>query len=483
MSHKLVNRERELDALRQLASGDGSALGLLYGRRRVGKTYLLDRTWPDRRVFYFLAADSTPSMNRLDLVRDLAEWSERELDPDDYPTWRTVFRLFVELARQRPLIVILDEFQYLLGGDDDAASQLIAVWDREVEGLPLTLVLCGSEVSTMERLRAADRPLYGRVDWSHRLEPFDYLDASRMVPDRAPREAARVYGIFGGTPQYLSTIEAGQPLAHSVCQALLRPGGPVRVQVETIVEQEKGIRKPAEYRAVLTAVARGRTEKNEIATAVGMEGSTENIRRILERLEDLGLVWREQNFDAPPNAVIRYRISDNAVRFWHRYVDANRSLLAREDPREVWRTKIEPNLDAYTGKVFEQICREAFLRRHDEWGLAGATDWARWEGTDRNRQPIEIDIAAHLADGTTLTGEAKWSSEPVGPGLHTGLVRKLEALAGSGQGWAHGALPEMDSARFLYVSAAGFTEAFHALAGEERRIVLVDLEGLYAGRE
>jgi len=478
----LIDRESERTALQQLAQQPGAGLGLLYGRRRVGKTYLLDRVWPESRLFYFLAADSTFRMNRLDLLRDLAAWSGRPLDPEDYPTWRTVFRLFVDLARDERLIVVLDEFQYLLGGEDDAASQLVAVWDREVGGAPLTLVLCGSEVSTMEQLREADQPLYGRFDWSHRLQPFDYFDAGRMLSGRPDREVAMAYGIFGGTPQYLDAIRPAERFSDAVCRTILAPGGSVRVQSENIVEQEKGIRKPAEYRAVLAAVARGRTERNEIAAAAGLESRNETVRHILTRLQDLGLIWVERNFGAPSNAPLRYRISDNAVRFWYRFVETNRSLLAVGEAQDVWERKIEPELSTYMGKIFQGICREGFLRKHSQWGLPGPSEWARWEGQDRSRRSVEIDIVARLSDGQMLTGEIKWSSKAVTASVHTALLRDLEALAASGHGWANSALPEAEGARYIYFSAARFTRDFRALQTAHERILLVDLAELYAGR-
>ncbi len=477
----LVDRESEIAALRKLAK-QPHGLGLLFGRRRVGKTYLLDRAWPDSRVFYFLAADSTSGMNRLDLLRDLAAWSGKTLDRADYPTWRTIFRLFVDLAREAHLIVVLDEFQYLLGGEDDVASQLAAVWDREVGDAHLTMVLCGSEVSTMEQLRGANQPLFGRFDWSHRLRPFDYFDASRMLPGRPDREVALAYGTFGGTPQYLDAVRPTEDLSEAACRTMLEPGGSVRVQLENLVEQEKGIRKPAEYRAVLAAVARGRTEKNQIATAAGLGTRHEAVRHVLDRLQDLGLIWAERNFGAPVNAPFRFRIFDNAARFWYRFVDANRSQLETGAARNVWDAQIEPDLATYMGKTFEGICREGFLRKHAEWGLPSPREWARWEGRDRNRRPIEIDVVARLSDGQLLTGEIKWSSKPVGESLYTDLLRNLEALATSGQGWANSALPETAGARYIFFSAAGFTEGFQKRAEEDERISLVDMGGLYAGR-
>lgn len=478
----LVDRESEAEALRRLAREEGPSLALLYGRRRVGKTFLLDHLWRGERVFYYLAADSTPGMNRRDLLRDVEDWSGRELEFEDFPTWRSVFRLLLDLARGSPLVVVLDEFQYLLGGDDDAASQLVAVWDREARDVPLTLILCGSEVSTMEQLRGADQPLYGRFDWIHRLRSFDYLDTRKMVPERPLREAVAVYGIFGGTPQHLAAVRPGESLAEAVSRTMLAPGGPVRTQMENIVEQEKGIRKPSRYRAVLAAVARGRTERNEIATGAGLEERQDTVRHILGRLEDLELIRSEQDFGAPGNAPLRYRVADHAVGFWYRFVDPNRSdlELVSEAPLEVWHEKIAPRLDSYLGKVFERICREGFLRKHSAWELSGPEEWARWEGQDRNGRPIEIDVGARLLSGEMLTGEVKWSSRPVGEELHTDLLRDLEALAASGYAWAHEALPESGAARYIYFSAAGFADGFAARADEDDRLTLVDLDELYA---
>lgn len=479
----LVDRKAELVELHRLADRREPVLALLYGRRRVGKTYLLDHAWRGRRHFYFLAADTTAELNRQELLRELrgVVGDSADTDPANYPSWRTIFRLLADLATDEPLVVVLDEFQYLMAKDDDIVSHLVAVWDRELRGRPLMIVLCGSEVATMERLEAGDSPLYGRWTWGARLRPFDYYDAAAMVPDRDVREAALVYGIFGGTPRFLATIQPGEPLADRVIESVLSPRGEVHLQLDRIIEQEKGIREPAEYRALLAAVAGGKTELEEIVQATGLGDRANAVRRVAV-LEKLELIERERNFDAHEKAAWQHRISDFAVRFWYRFVQPNRSRLETGGPtgaRQVWTRRVEPLLNDYMGKVFERICREAFVRHHDAWGFAGPSHWARWEGKDRNRRPIELDLVAHLDDGRILTGEVKWSSQPVNAEVHTDLVRDLEDLGASGQGWAKDALSTKRSAGHLYFSAAGFTEAFRKRAMGDERIKLISLEALY----
>lgn len=472
--HLFVNRTRELTQLRRVADRGAPALILVYGRRRVGKTYLLDYAWEGKRVFYFLATNATDELNRHELIRDLAQWSGRDLDPQEYPTWRTIFRLFVDLAGEAPLVIVLDEFQYLLNRDDDIASQLVSVWDREVRGRPLTLALSGSEVALMEQLAAGSQPLFGRFALAMKLLPLDYYDARQMVPDRPVREAALLYGALGGLPRYLAAVEPGETLADTLTRVMLSPSGEVHLQIEHLIEQEPGIRDPAEYQAILAAVAGGATRINDIAQRVGLDDRT--TRRALAVLEQLELLWRERNFAAPDRAPYRYRIADNAVRFWYRFVRTNRSRLATGNGAEVWAQRVAPFLDTYMGKVFEMMCREAYGRYHQRWGLPGATTWARWEGRDRNRRPIELDIVARLDDGRLLTGEVKWSSQPVDDELHWQVRRALEDLSRSGQGWAHEAL----AGEQIYFSASGFSDDFRRTATRHDNIRLVTLDEMYA---
>jgi AAA+ ATPase superfamily predicted ATPase len=436
--------------------------------------------WRGHRHFYFLAADTTAELNWQELLRELRTQvgDGVDTDPANYPSGRTVFRLLADLATDEPLVVVLDEFQYLMAKDDDIVSHLVAVWDRELRGRPLMLVLCGSEVATMERLESGDGPLYGRWTWAARLRPFDYYDAAAMVPDRSPREAAQVYGIFGGTPRFLATIMPGEPLADRVVESVLSPRGEVHLQLDRVIEQEKGIREPAEYRALLAAIAGGTTQLEEIVQATGLGDRANAVRRVAV-LEGLELIARERNFDAHEKAAWRHRIADPAVRFWYRFVQPNRSRLETGGARQVWTRRVEPLLDDYMGKVFEGICREAYARHHERWGLPGAADWARWEGKDRNRRPIEVDIVARLDDGRILTGEVKWSSRPVDASVHAELMRDLEDLAASGQGWAKDALAATTSAGYIYFSAAGFTEAFTSRAREDARIRLITLDAMY----
>jgi AAA+ ATPase superfamily predicted ATPase len=481
----LIDRASERQQLLDLTNQPGPTLALVYGRRRVGKTYLLTNTWPDEHTFYFVAAESNSAINRRELIQAVNRRFGLGLDPADYPSWRTVFRMLYELETPKPLVVILDEFQYLMGTRDGVPSQLNAVHDVHRDRRPFTLVLCGSAVRTMEHLNAGDSPLYGRFARKFGLEPFDYFDAAGFVPFMKHRERAITYGIFGGTPRYLSSIRPKRSLAENVAVEVLAPGGQVRIQVETLMDQERGLRNTEGYRAILRAIGAGRTLAQEIADFAELKNETP-FRTMLGRLVDLGFVRGERNFAAKKTHPFRYYLADPALDFHATFVELFRPELARYDPLEVWKREIEGRLDGYMGRVFERIVAEAYHRHRQRLGLPMVDQWGRWEGTivpGRGKgepRSIEMDIVSRLTDGHMLTGAVKWGR--LGIDVHAKHVRELGLLADAGHAWARDALT--DRSPFLYVAGGGVPANFRARAEEDGHPVIVwTLEDLYYGAD
>ena len=476
----IVNRTAEIARLHELAGAGRHRLALVTGRRRVGKTYLLANAWGDRPVLFFTASKTTPELNRRQLVEVVAAWSGEDVRAEDYPTWRTVFRLLLGLRAEQPLVVVLDEFQYL-GDDDDGAlevaSELNAVWEAQRPERSFLLVISGSAVGTMEALASGGGPLYGRFQWQGKLRPFGYWHAAELAAATDPRERALVYGVFGGTPRYLSDIDPTRSVAANAARLMLDPGGEVRLLIETALEQEEGLRDTAKYRAILQAVASGQTKRSEIAERAGLpvDGA---LRAKLDRLVDLGYLETRQNVDAKPNAAARYGVADAAFRFYERFVVPNRSRLERLPTAQVWEESVAPGLDAYMGHEFERIAVQAYDRRAAALDLPTVSEWGRWEGADRERRSVEIDIVAPLASGGVLAGEVKWNRDPIGIGVHDALIDKLRRMSESGRAWAHGALGR--SGVLFYVSASGFARGFqeHAQSGGHR-VVCWSLEDLY----
>ena len=392
-----------------------------------------------------------------------------------------MFSLLLSIDRESALVIVLDEFQYLGEGESGAAevaSELNAVWERPGQDRPVVLVLAGSAVGTMEALAAGGGPLYGRFSWHCKLRPFGYADAAEMAPFTSDRDRALAYGIFGGTPRYLASVDAARPLSENATRLLLEPSGEVRLLVETALDQEEGLRDVARYRAVLQAVATGRTQRNEIAQRTGMKNNN-GLREKLRTLVDLGYLEERRNAGARPNSPARYDVADAAFRFHQRFAEPNRSVLERAAPADVWNAAVEPHLDTFMGSEFERIAHQAYDRHYARLGLPPVKEHGRFEGADRQRSPVEIDVVSPLLGGGWLTGEVKWNREPIGAGVHHYHVDKLERMASAGQKWAHEALDS--SSRLLYVSASGFEHGFEEQASAGGQAVTCwSLGDLYA---
>ncbi len=477
----IVDREREQAELRRLLAARTPKLGLLTGRRRVGKTYLLTHAWGDTPYFLFTAARTTGEVNRRQLLLDLAAWSGEEIRLEDYPTWRSVFNLLLEFKAPEPLVVVVDEFQHL--ADDPASvtsvgSELNAAWERRREPRPMLLILSGSAVGTMEALAAGGGPLYGRFDWQRRLRPFDYWYAAELAPFPGERDRALAYGIFGGTPKYLAAVDPAESLADNATRLLLAPSGQVRLLVETALDQEDGLRDVSKYRAILRAVAGGCTGRNDIAQRTGLANDA-GLRDKLGRLIDLGYLETLKNFDARANEPVRYGISDPAFRFHQRFVEPAVSMLERYPANEVWRDSVLPHLDAYMGHEFERIAAECYDRRRAALDLSIVERWGRWEGMDRTRRSLEIDIVAALLGGGVLTGAVKWDHAPIGAHVHREHLDMLKRAADAGRGWAHKALEP--GSPILYVAAGGFSPGFIETVNEsDHPVICWALGDLYA---
>lgn len=476
----IVNREREIARLRELLGRGEPRLALMYGRRRVGKTHILSRMWDQEASFYFTASETTPSQNRQALLSAFAEWSNTEIHAEDYPTWRSVFRLLLDHDSQGPLVVTLDEFQYLGESPKElgaVASELNAAWEMRRPPRSLLFIISGSAVGTLEGLNAGGSPLFGRFAWQTQLRPFPYHPAGELAGFSDFRDQACAYGIFGGTPRYLAPIDPNQSLSQNVIDLMLRPSGEVRELVQTALVQEQGLRNIPKYTAIMRAIGSGRTELKEIAQATGIDLGP-SLREKLERLIQLDYVKVSRNLGAKPKEPYRYRLSDPAMRFHFDRVAPLESTLATQSPAQVWERHIEPRLDAYMGFIFEGMAEQAYYRLAESLGLPLVREWGRWEGADRDRKPLEVDIASILLDGRVMTGAVKWNRRPVGEELHTRHLEMLERLANSGIGWAHEA--RKGEAPLLYVAAGGFTDRFRRVALASRKeVYLWTLEELY----
>jgi len=204
-----------------------------------------------------------------------------------YSTWDDLFQTLGKAAKTERLVVVLDEFPYMVTAYPPLASILQRIWDQILKNSQIMLILCGSYIGMMEEtVLGYQAPLFGRRTGQYLLEPLQFKDARLFYSEFTKEDRVRAYAVYGGTPAYLNTIQPKIPLDKNIMDGILTRGSFLYDEVRFILQQE--LREPRNYFAILQAIAAGKTRLNEIKQATGIEGAT----AYLGTLQQLHLVER-----------------------------------------------------------------------------------------------------------------------------------------------------------------------------------------------
>ncbi len=406
---EFVGRERELALLREHLDRPGAGLFVLFGRRRIGKTALLQRALEGRtRTAYFVATRSTATEELRRLSDALAsQWDVPLLAAQPLAS-PEAWMAFLE-GVTGPAILALDEFPCLVESMPSLAGLLQAAWDGRLARGNLKIVVLGSAVGMMEQSFLSPRsPLFGRRTGQLRLGPLGPEELSPAFPGPLV-DRIELAALFGGVPGYLQRLDPDDTLARNLERRVLTPGEPLYEEVPFLLREE--LREPRVYQSVLAAIAAGSRKFGEISSKVGLDRA--NLSRYLSVLADLGMVEREVPVtERQPDKSRKglYRLADPFLDTWYAFVHGNRNDLERGRVEEVFANRVMPRLHHHLSRAVEPVLRRLFV----ESGLAAqapfpiAMSGRHWSPT------AEFDLV--LLDEErrrAFVAEVKWSREPV----------------------------------------------------------------------
>lgn len=406
----LINRERELAALAEASARSASGvpqLIVVWGRRRVGKTFLLSHFADGRRAVYFGATQQAQAIElaRLtDAVRTGLGEHAASLSGGAFTSWEAALRFFAALAREQPLTVVLDEVPYLTVSTPGFASIVQAVWDHIPAGTRLTLVLCGSAVAMMEAMIGARGALRGRPTLTLRLSPLDPVHARAFIPTVEPAAFVEAYAACGGYPMHLSAWDPARSTDANLLRLAGTTGGVLLEDAASMLAEE--LTHPGGYTRVLAAVGRGRTRFAEIAADSG-----QRVERPLEILIRAGLISRTLPVGAPRGARASYGIADPYLAFWFGVLYSDIPQIEAGQGSAVLSRK-NPSWQRHLGAVFEDLARRHARRLASGGELPSDLVIDRWWAS--SGEPCEVDVIGLRGARTALVGEARWQARPLG---------------------------------------------------------------------
>lgn len=417
-----IGRKREITALDKLYNSNKFEFAVIYGRRRVGKTALINHFIDDKESIYFMGVESNEKQNLENFSKSIIEYSSGIEAENSFLSFQDALEYVFKLSERKRLILVIDEYPYVARSSKSLASTLQLLIDKYKDTSKLMLILCGSSMSYMEdEVLAYKSPLYGRRTAQMKIFPFSFDEACRYLKNYSDEDKALAYGIVGGTPQYLLQIDDRLSIEDNIKNTYLNPISFLYEEPTNLLKQE--VREPAIYMAIITAIAVGASRMSDISNKVGEDSNI--CANYLKSLINLGIIKKETPYGEKSSRKSIYSIEDNMFRFWYRFVPGNNSIIMRGAADIVYK-RIEPQLPEYMGAVFEEICKQYL------WNLllngnspVEFSELGRWWGNDPiEKKQTEIDIMGEQDKKTALFGECKWINEKVDLGVLETLIKR-----------------------------------------------------------
>ena len=457
---KFIGRKEELASLQELYNKKSFQMAVLFGRRRVGKTTLINRFIEINKCksVSFVSTEMPESelLERIgnDVLDSLAPNLSGKLKFDSFDS---IFDFIAEESEKEQIVFVIDEYPYLAKSCPYMNSLLQKYIDNKWKKSNLFFILLGSLISFMrEDVLGSSAPLHGRANLEFKINPFNYKDTALFVPNFNAEEKAIVYGLTGGVAKYLEQFDSTLSLDENIEKLFFsRNAFFSEEQIKTVITAEKS--NPVAYNSIIDAIANRKTKYNEIQAATGMS----DISFCLKNLMSAEIVERRES----PKPY--YIISDSMINFYFKYVAPGASLINSGKGKVYYEQKVKDNLHQFMGSVFERMSKDYILSNVGTDKIpCFLTDIVEYQNSVKVGKEIisvEIDLLGLDGKNYVLAGECKFKSEKFDKEELDNFLNKLKFLPGS-------------NLKVMLFSLSGFTDY---VIENSKNLTLVSLEEMY----
>ncbi|VVB86840.1 ATPase domain predominantly from Archaea [uncultured archaeon] len=467
MFRKFIDRDEELEYLNREFKSENFSFTVIYGRRRVGKTEMITNFLKDKPNIYFLA-DKRGTKPNLQRFRKKSAEFFKDYEPN-LETFDEVFEYIrTKWNGEQKLVIVIDEFSYLAQMDDSVPSVFQLIADEILKKSAIHLVLCGSSISMMEKSALAQSsPLYGRRTGQILLKPMLFRHVREFFPELPLDEIVNIYGAAGGIPFYLLFFDPMDSFYENLMKEFFAKEAVLYAEGEFLLREE--LKEPATFMNILFAISKGATRPGEIASKSYLEAK--DLPYYMDTILKLGFVKKEHPvLEKPTTKKTIYRIEDNFLRFWFRYVLSHRDEIEQGDKKPAI-DDLKKNYGHYLGETFEQIGKEMLIYLNSIEKLPFrfqklGRQWGKIPMAEKGRNDYEIDLVAVNNDTREIFFcECKYEKGKVDTDVYFKLLEKAGFVK-----W----YPERKE-HFGIISRSGFTERMIDEA-KKKGILLLRLE-------
>lgn len=459
-----VGRTKELETLESLYKKDKFEFVVIYGRRRVGKTALINKFIEHKKAIYYVGVESNERQNLENFSKCIIEFESKIDTKTTFGSFQYALDYVFNLSLKKRFILVIDEYPYVARAVKSLSSTLQLLIDKYKDKSHLMIILCGSSMSYMEdNILSYKAPLYGRKTSQIEITPFTFAETCSYLNDFSKEDKAVLYGVFGGTPQYLLQIDHKLSVEDNIKNNFLNPNSSLYEEPLNLLKQE--VREVSLYNAIIGAIASGASKMSEISNRIGVE--TNLCSTYLKNLLTLGIIIRETPYGEDISRKAIYSLSDNMFRFYYRFVIENYSLISRGGKDIAYR-RIKPYLSNYMGKVFEDICKQYLWKLLlEEKSPIEFNSLGRWWGNNPfEKKQVEIDIMAKQDKNTALFSECKWTNEKIDSSLLLSLINKSKIFS-------------YKNVYYFLFSKSGFTDACIELTKAKKNVFLISYNDMF----
>ncbi len=430
-----VGREKELRLLQGIIDADRPAIGVIYGRRRIGKSELIKKALTDQRSLVFEGLENRPKQDQIDnFLFQLFYQTKKEFHDKRTKTWREAFLLLYEELKQNPAHVVFDEFQWMANYRNEIVSELKPVWDLHISGIEgITLILCGSIASFMINRVVKSNAFYGRADLVIHLKNFLLPDTKEMLKGKGVSEIIEAQMFLGGIPKYLDLIREKPSIRIGIEELAFTETGYLADEYERIFLSHFG--KNPEYERIVKVLARHpygvfRQRISEEAAIDRGGGLTTH----LKNLESAGFISSSTPFHKGHNSrLLKYYLSDAYLRFYFSFIEPNLKKIKTGIHTAMFgKIAQSGSFGAWMGRSFEYLCVEHAAKISEIMGFSGIdfTFGPYFNAPKKGSPGVQIDLLFDRKDNVITLCEMKYSLSPVGTDIIEEVEKKAIILQG-----------------------------------------------------